>query len=58
MLMGPLGVVYRSGLTPTKPMGRIMTELAMSKGEPLQGSGIEMEGRLVRNSAIRRMGGL
>ena len=58
VLMRPLNVVYKSLMTPTQPMGRIFTELAMSKGEPLQGSGIEMEGYLVRNAAIRRMSGL
>lgn len=58
LLVPPLNVVYKGLMTPTRPMGRIMTELAMSKGEPLEGRGIEMEGRLVRNSAIRRMAGL
>ncbi|KAF1845609.1 uncharacterized protein K460DRAFT_366460 [Cucurbitaria berberidis CBS 394.84] len=57
-LIPPLNVVYKGLMTPTQPMGRIMTELAMSKGEPLEGSDIEMEGRLVRNAAIRRMSGL
>lgn len=54
----PLNVVYKSLMTPTRPMGRIMTELALLKGEPLQGSGIEMEGTLVTNVAFRRMAGL
>ncbi|KAH7401739.1 hypothetical protein DE146DRAFT_610212 [Phaeosphaeria sp. MPI-PUGE-AT-0046c] len=51
-------MLYKPILTPTKPMGKIMTELAMSKGEALQGSGIEMEGTLISNAAIRRMAGL
>jgi hypothetical protein len=58
LLLAPLDVVYKSMMTPTQPMGRIFTELAMSKGEPLQGSGIGMEGTLVTNVAIRRMAGL
>lgn len=58
MLIPSLNVVWQGLMTPTQPMGRIFTELAMSKGEPLEGSGIEMEGRLLRNSAIRRMAGL
>ncbi|KAF1836794.1 hypothetical protein BDW02DRAFT_208544 [Decorospora gaudefroyi] len=54
----PLNLVYPSIMTPTREMGKIMTELAMSKGEPLEGKGIGMEGRLVSNLAIRRMAGL
>ncbi|KAH7073081.1 hypothetical protein BKA63DRAFT_416623 [Paraphoma chrysanthemicola] len=58
VLIAPLNVVYKSLMTPTQPMGRIFTELAMSKGEPLEGSGIGMDGTLVTNAAIRRMAGL
>jgi hypothetical protein len=58
VMIPPLNVAYKSIMTPTRPMGRIMTELAMSKGEPLQGSGIEMEGTLMTNAALRRMAGL
>jgi hypothetical protein len=57
-MIGPMNIAYRSIMIPTRPMGRIMTELAMSKGELLQGNGIEMEGTLVTNAAIRRMAGL
>ncbi|KAH7338495.1 hypothetical protein BKA66DRAFT_479783 [Pyrenochaeta sp. MPI-SDFR-AT-0127] len=57
-LITPLNVVYKSMMTPTKPMSKVLTELAMSKGGPLEGSDIGMEGRLVPNSALRRMGGL
>jgi hypothetical protein len=53
-----LNVVYKGLMTPTKPMGRIMTELAMKRGEELEGSGIEMEGTLVTNEGFRRMAGL
>jgi hypothetical protein len=53
-----LNVVYKSLMTPTKPMGRIMAELAMKRGEKLEGSGIEMDGMLVTNAAFRRMAGL
>jgi hypothetical protein len=58
VLIPPLNVAYKSLMTPTRPMGRIMTELAMSNGAPLQGSGIEMEGTLITNAAFRRMAGL
>ncbi|KAH8731546.1 hypothetical protein GQ44DRAFT_735999 [Phaeosphaeriaceae sp. PMI808] len=58
VLITPLNMISKSMMTPTRPMGKIMTELAMSNGEPLQGSGIEMQGTLVSNAAIRRMAGL
>jgi hypothetical protein len=57
-LISPMNMVYKSMMTPTQPMGKIMTELAMSKGEPLQGSDIGMKGTLIPNVAIRRMAGL
>jgi hypothetical protein len=53
-----LNVVYKGIMTPTKPMGEVMVRLAMSSGEKLEGSGIGMEGTLVSNEALRRMGGL
>ncbi|KAI8936072.1 hypothetical protein NX059_007572 [Plenodomus lindquistii] len=53
-----VGAVYQSMHTPTQPMGRIMTELAMSQGEPLEGSDMGMGGRMVPNVALRRMAGL
>jgi hypothetical protein len=53
-----LDVVYKNMVTPTRELGKILTELAMSKGEPLEGPNVGMEGRLVSNVAIRRMTGL
>jgi hypothetical protein len=50
--------VYRSMMTPTKPMGRVFTELAMSKGEPLEGTGVGLESTLLTNIGIRRLSGL
>jgi hypothetical protein len=58
VMIPPLNMVYKSLMIPTQPMGKIMTELAMSKGEPLQGSDIRMEGTLLSNVALRRMAGL
>lgn len=58
VMLGPVGAVYKNMITPTKPMGKILTELALSKGEPLQGEDIQMQGRLVPNVAIRRMAGI
>jgi hypothetical protein len=53
-----LGSTWKSTLTPTRELGKILTELAMSKGAPLEGKDIGMEGTLVPNSAIRRITGL
>jgi hypothetical protein len=58
ILLPALDMVYQPAMTPTKPMGRVFTELAMSKGEPLEGKGVQMEGRLLTNEGIRRLSGL
>ncbi|CAA9962409.1 hypothetical protein PTMSG1_05783 [Pyrenophora teres f. maculata] len=57
-LLASMRPFFKSYLTPTREMGKVMTELAMSKGEPLDGKDIGMGGRLVPNVAIRRMAGL
>lgn len=57
-LMRPMNLVYKSVMTPTQPMGKVFTELAMSKGEPLEGTGVELEGTLLTNIGIRRLSGL
>lgn len=49
---------FPSQVSPTKALGKVLTELAMSDGAPLQGEGIEGEGRTIRNTAMRRMAGL
>lgn len=54
----PVVSPIKSMMTPVIPLGRVLTELAMSKGEPLEGKDIQMGGRLVPNVAIRRMAGL
>jgi hypothetical protein len=51
-------MLYKSMTTPTRKMGRVMTELAMNKGEQLGGIALGMEGTLVSNVALRRMVGL
>ncbi|KAG9196655.1 hypothetical protein G6011_01776 [Alternaria panax] len=58
VLIAPMNLVYKAMMTPTKEMGGVMTELAMSKGEALEGTDVGMEGRLVPNVAIRRLAGL
>ncbi|KAF3043041.1 hypothetical protein E8E11_005894 [Didymella keratinophila] len=57
-MIRPMNLVYKNMMTPTQPMGRVFTELAMSKGEPLKGTGVELEGTLLTNIGIRRLSGL
>jgi hypothetical protein len=58
LLMKPMSLLYQNMMTPTPQLGKVLTELAMAGGEPLEGRGIEADGRLVRNIAVRRMGDL
>ncbi|KAL5383745.1 hypothetical protein PMIN04_000571 [Paraphaeosphaeria minitans] len=57
-LLPAIDTFYNPMITPTRPMGRIMTELAMSKGEPLEGDDLQMDGTLVSNVAFRRLANL
>ncbi|KAF2259180.1 hypothetical protein CC78DRAFT_556201 [Lojkania enalia] len=54
----PVISMYKSLHTPTRELGKILTELAMSKGTPLDGKDILGEGRIVPNVAIRRIAGI
>lgn len=51
-------VTVKSMITPTRKLGQFATEIASGDGEPLKGAGIEDEGRILSNSAIRRLAGL
>lgn len=44
--------------SPTRELGRVLTELAMGDGEALKGEGVEGEGRTVTNKGFRRLAGL
>jgi hypothetical protein len=44
--------------SPTKELGKVLTELAMGNGEALKGEGIEGEGRTITNKGFRRLAGL
>jgi hypothetical protein len=59
---GTLGPIFRvlvpSAVTPTGELSKVMLDLAIGDGKPLQGPGIEANGRTVRSSAIRRIGAL
>ncbi|KAI9720938.1 MAG: hypothetical protein M1828_005508 [Chrysothrix sp. TS-e1954] len=54
-LMRPMIPSYMS---PTVQLGDALVMLASGDGKPLEGSGIEGEGRIVRNAGLRRLAGL
>ncbi|TEY49948.1 hypothetical protein BOTCAL_0281g00060 [Botryotinia calthae] len=48
--------VGRNLYTPTREMGKVITELMLGNGEKLEGNGV-IEGRTLSNIGLRRMGG-
>ncbi|RDW72802.1 hypothetical protein BP6252_06709 [Coleophoma cylindrospora] len=58
VLLPILHVVGPGILTPTKDLGRVLTDLAMGNGEALDGKGVEDEGRTLSNAGLRRLAGL
>jgi hypothetical protein len=64
-LMGFATVVLRSLvpslMSPTRQLGKVLTELAtgeIGEGKPLEGNGVDGEGRTVSNAGFRRLAGL
>ncbi|MCJ1408958.1 hypothetical protein MMC19_003035 [Ptychographa xylographoides] len=58
-VMAPvLSAIYKSGVSPTRELGRVLVDLAMGNGEKLSGDGIDGEGRTVSNKAFRRIAGI
>ncbi|KAF2461163.1 nucleoside-diphosphate-sugar epimerase [Lineolata rhizophorae] len=45
-------------ISPTDHLGRVLVDLALSDGKPLEGVGIEGEGRIITNQGMRRLAGL
>ena len=53
--LGPvIRTVWPGGTSPTKDLGRYLTDLAMGDGKALEGPGV-LEGRIVTNSGFRRL---
>lgn len=57
-LLPVLRGVGQGMLSPTRDLGRVLTELAMGDGKALSGAGVEGEGRTVTNAGFRRLAGL
>lgn len=53
-MIKPMNLLYKTMMTPTKAMGKVFTELAMSKGEPLEGPGVGLENTMLTNIGIRK----
>jgi len=45
-------------MSPTADLSRVLVELAMSGGKPLDGEGISAEGRTISNVGMRRLAGI
>ena len=50
--------VLPSMISPTRELSRVLTDLAMGKGEPLEKVGVNGDGRTIDNTAMRRMAGI
>jgi len=46
---------YKNMISPTKELGQVLVDLAMSDGRPLEGKGVLDEGRIISNAGIRRL---
>lgn len=57
-LLSVLRAVGRNMVSPTKELGQVLVDLAISDGKPLQGKGILGEGRTISNVGMRRLAGL
>lgn len=45
-------------VSPTKELGQVLVDLAMSDGKPLEGKGVLGEGRTISNVGMRKLAGL
>ncbi|KAH6675557.1 hypothetical protein B0J14DRAFT_366463 [Halenospora varia] len=58
ILLPILRATYKGMVSPTKDLGVFLTGLAMGDGAPLEGKGIEAEGRTINNVGFRRLAGI
>ena len=57
-LLPILRVAMPGMVSPTKELSKVLTDLAMGSGEPLEGKGVEGEGRTISNVGMRRLAGI
>jgi len=51
--------VWKSFVIPSDGLAKVCVDLAIGDGEPVQpGTGVELNGRLLRNTALRRLAGM
>lgn len=55
VLLPTLQAIAPSTMSPTRELGKVLTALAMGDGKPLEGRGIEGDGRIVSNKGQRRL---
>jgi len=58
MLLPALRITMKSMISPTRDLARVLVDLAMGDGEPLEGNGILGEGRTISNPGMRRLAGI
>ena len=58
MLLPVIRKTWSSMISPTRDLGKVLTELALSQGDKLEGKGIEGEGRTITNIGFRRIAGI
>lgn len=57
--LGPvLKTLLPGSVTPSDLLGEVLVELAAGDGNPIEGGGVEADGRTLQNLAIKRLGGL
>lgn len=54
IVLPALRPTWKGMVSPTRELGKVLTDLAMGDGEPLIGEGYEGEGRTIPNSVLRK----
>jgi len=49
---------YPNMVSPTKHLGKVLTDLAMGDGRDLEGKGVDDKGRTLTNIGLRRLAGI
>lgn len=57
-VLGIFEKVWKSFVIPTDKLAKVCVDLAVGDGRPISGEGVEADGRLLRNTALRRLSDL